>query len=430
MPVPAHVHAQAAHARSLPVPATPGNSLMPACRAWRGVEWRQCVRMLVGHPECAMDQDPDPSSNGMLALHYASGSGAPADIVQRLLMLHSYGAQLQGRGGQLPLHLAASNPTTDPDVLVLLLESFPDGVRHADAGGWLPLHRAVAARSKAKAAELLKAYPDAAGVGVKPGDGSDTQTLPLHMALSLSSAGALDQDLCLSLLAAHPEAARKLGSQKQLPLHMAVNARSRSDAVVVALVKEYPEGVQVPDANGALPLHLAADNTGAGGAEVIVALIRAFPEAAKREDRSGRRPLYHAANSEAPEEVITALMEHSAPDFSGWEVVVGKKKYAGLVRRMVEDSPTLVRRSAMEAACPECRRAMEVAASFLNRYVDIKEVHRSEYARVLLATDQPGVHDHNSPPVEVAIKIMRDKDAFARELVPRLSEQLDGRQAD
>eukprot|EP00955_Chlamydomonas_euryale_P021564 227914-Chlamydomonas_euryale.AAC.2 len=70
----------------------------------------------------------------------------------------------------------------------------------------------------------------------------------------------------------------------------------------------------------------------------------------------------------------TRLRAHLAHVCAGWETVVTKKGYAGLVRRAVEKEPSLARRSAVEAACSECRRAIELSSSFLARYLDCKEV--------------------------------------------------------
>jgi ankyrin repeat protein len=58
----------------------------------------------------------------------------------------------------------------------------------------------------------------------------------------------------------------------------------------------YPEACQMPDNNGMLPLHRAAQYH---PFEVVAVLLQAFPEAAQHPNKIGQLPLHFAAHGGA-----------------------------------------------------------------------------------------------------------------------------------
>lgn len=79
-----------------------------------------------------------------------------------------------------------------------------------------------------------------------------------------------------------------------LPIHSAA-ARQPPEAIIVALIEAYPEGVKSCDDQGKYALHYAAGNQASSG--VIRALLDAYPKAATISDPEGKLPLHWMAIS-------------------------------------------------------------------------------------------------------------------------------------
>mmetsp|Transcript_12803 Transcript_12803/g.24026 ORF Transcript_12803/g.24026 Transcript_12803/m.24026 type:complete len:515 (+) Transcript_12803:166-1710(+) len=79
-----------------------------------------------------------------------------------------------------------------------------------------------------------------------------------------------------------------------LPIHSAA-ARQPPEAIIVALIEAYPEGVESCDDQGKYALHYAAGNQASSG--VIRALLDAYPKAATISDPEGKLPLHWMAIS-------------------------------------------------------------------------------------------------------------------------------------
>lgn len=102
---------------------------------------------------------------------------------------------------------------------------------------------------------LLDVYPDA--TLHQDADGC----LPLHEVAASSGS----EDVLRAILDTSPEAARVVDSKySELPLHCACRAADNGQPkldMVLLLLEDYPEGALVPDADGRLPMHWAAEGS-------------------------------------------------------------------------------------------------------------------------------------------------------------------------
>ena len=211
-----------------------------------------------------------PTDEGILPLHAAAYTGTPA-TVQLLLDAAPETAAAEGDDGWLPARLAASAGKAGN--LRALLGAGAPGLDVPTAGGQLLLH--LAATDPESVALLLAAHPAAAQV---PDSGG---RLPLRYGAHSSSEAAVSQ-----LLAAHPEAAGVADRFNRLPLHHA--AESGSAPAVRLLLAAYPAAALVLDILGRTPLHQAAES---GSAPAVRLLLAAHPAAALVQYRQGCTPL-------------------------------------------------------------------------------------------------------------------------------------------
>lgn len=129
-------------------------------------KWDEAVLKIDAYPEEAMVED----RMGDLPLHIVCDSGAPFQVVQRLIQAHKPALQKRGFCGRLPLHYAAySKPSVN--VIKLLLRHYPEGATVLDEDGRLPLHLAVIRNAPKQSIEaLIDAHPRALGTPNKFGN--------------------------------------------------------------------------------------------------------------------------------------------------------------------------------------------------------------------------------------------------------------------
>jgi hypothetical protein len=95
----------------------------------------------------------------LLPIHASVVFKAPPSVVDKLLDIFRYGAQIKDDQGMLPLHLAFRNGST-PDIVELLLTAFPESIQAKDRKGRIPLVLAQASTAPHKVA-----YIEALGKG-------------------------------------------------------------------------------------------------------------------------------------------------------------------------------------------------------------------------------------------------------------------------
>jgi ankyrin repeat protein len=150
----------------------------------------------------------------------------------------------------------------------------------------------------------------------------------LHLAASSNAGGEPGKTVLLTLLSQYREAAQiPDGIDGSLPLHRMVENPKKNDWTnhAAILYRFYERAVQIPDANGKLPLHRAAAAVTnehlprSDDESVIVQLLRVFPQAASHADHSGLLPFH-------------SLAAHSSLWDSGVEAVYNIHRNAVLIR--------------------------------------------------------------------------------------------------
>jgi hypothetical protein len=134
------------------------------------------------------------------------------------------------------LHTALRYHATD-DLILAILASYKDSAKEkSPSGGGLPLHKAIESNySDEVVLALLEANPGAAMVD------SDNGELPLHQTIKRGYSDAVVMEIFLSF----PSAAMiRCKQTEMLPLHLAAST-SASPLLVKALIKEYPEALDI-----------------------------------------------------------------------------------------------------------------------------------------------------------------------------------------
>jgi len=158
-----------------------------------------------------------------------------------------YGKIMQSN---LPIHLALKFQAHE-DLIVALVDAYPEALTLTDEKGRTPLHLACLLKTKSALSVvnyLLDRYPKAA----KHRD--NRRKIPLHLALKFQA----HENIIMTLINAYPEALKLADGKGRTPLHLACFLKTKSALPVVNyLLDRYPEAVKCRDIRGKIPLHLA-----------------------------------------------------------------------------------------------------------------------------------------------------------------------------
>lgn len=234
-----------------------------------------------------------------LLLHRAISSRAiSVDMLQLVMNAYPDGIRQKDGRPSLPLSLAVDFDVPF-DCFRLILSRYPDAARVREE--WdvsLPLHQCLEhGKSEALVSSLLDVYPQAAS----------TNTRFRETALHLACNGGFSLAIVRRLYQLYPEAVTVQDTCTELPLHSACEAVSSSVQVVEFLLEKYPEGAQSRNEWGRLPLHCAARKA---STEVVQFLIEIYSNAVHVTDNHGLLPLHWACSYGASLEVIQLLLAH------------------------------------------------------------------------------------------------------------------------
>jgi len=451
------VSAQMVTARIAGLAATAG----ALCRDMRGLPLRiavernaptEVVQILVAaYPDAATIQGPGHEYPLSRALDHVR----PVGTIRAIIAAVPEAARLPNLQRRLPLHRAACRATAN-EAMQALIDAYPGAAHQCCSSGWLALLDACRMRKAAKRLPLasfetlLAANPAAASSPAGSG-----RTLLHEIAGSGASAAHVR-----AILDANEAAVRQADDQGRLPLHDAIHAGAPLE-VIELLLAAYPLASSTANKHGCLPVHnipdcdsLPAEASGERTGEatrtvldVVLALVGLQPLLT---ETLGRRAQLHALlDNAAYKTTVRAYIDEAMaraaavvngrdatatelPWFPQLAAIANTDAARKLASRIVTTLPTAhVRalsqmkddtgRCAVDAA-PAPLRALILQRLFLLGRYDVKvglPEHQSDTCVVRLAVDRSV-----DPPVPVALKFMRAREHFTREVTTREAHTL------
>ncbi|KAL3944375.1 MAG: hypothetical protein SGBAC_001539 [Bacillariaceae sp.] len=203
-------------------------------------------------PEAAEHSD----NFGCLPLHLVAQVGSQWDCqVQSLYDANP--AAAQSRTGvkllnRLPLHMAASNPSSEFSMIDTLVQMNPRGATQADRKGNFPLHLACeAGLSWESINSIHKAYPEA----IQEAEGNDRGWTALQIAASNID---VHVDVITNLSEIYSQGAGVADNDGRYAFHLACFAGRKWEEGLSALFQAYPDALGTPDRMGLLPFHIVS----------------------------------------------------------------------------------------------------------------------------------------------------------------------------
>jgi ankyrin repeat protein len=251
----------------------------------------EVVKLLVGPcPESLTV----PNERGLLPLHVAAKGRHPLEVIRYLANQHPPAHFVESNDGKLPVHHALEFGSADGVIPFLLGRLPPDSV--PDAARFGLLHRAVRRFPFAseEVPDMARAVPESLLAR------DDQGRTPLHVAIDMCFL-----DLVPVLAALGPEALLARDHQGDIPLHRAIvrfnDMYELGDwplEVLEILLEHCPLSLEVADADGLLPVQMAASQKDPW-LELVQLLAGRRPESLEQKDPRGNPPRILAAETPA-----------------------------------------------------------------------------------------------------------------------------------
>ena len=235
-----------------------------------------------------------PDAEDRLLLHEELAQAKPnEDIIEVLLEVEPARIKKCKPGsGCLPIHIACLNiHSISSEILIILLDAWPESIKTPCLHGFLPLHKAVCANVIGKnppnitnISMILEAHPEAVYM-----QNSIGQT-PLHCALEAKKLFSDVIDLIIQ--ASGKKICSVVDRYGSTPLHKAVTRKkgAEENLIIETLVENEPGACMVSDHLGMLPLHWAVSKL-EPVLDVLIELLDAFPYGIFHRDNTGKLPV-------------------------------------------------------------------------------------------------------------------------------------------
>ena len=262
-------------------------------------------------------------NDGRMPLHLACSRGAPFPVFQTVFQAFPQATLLPSAEDRYPLHMACLH-NKRPEVILFLADRAAQVISQQDSLGFTPLHLACASSPQVDVIDALLSY-DQGHTALQLRSNPNAGYLPIHLACKNGASSFVVQ----RLVKAWPEGVRiPDAEQKWLPLHHA--CASLDLGIVDTLVEAYPESVWVQDTCGRAPFQIAYDRnasvnflrklvpTGdhllhfciknAMDLRFVYSLLMRCPEEISRKDSSGSLPIHCACAVRPPKMEVLDLL--------------------------------------------------------------------------------------------------------------------------
>jgi ankyrin repeat protein len=214
----------------------------------------------------------------------------PKDGIEVAKFLLDCNPDALGSTGETPLHYICRNKNITLVMVQLLIDAFPESLRHEDNNGMIPLHYLCSNVNLDEEVrmDILKLLVERCPESVR--HVTRNGNLPLHIAATHQS-----PEFCRILIEAYPGSERMTNNFGQLPFHRA--CLSNTVATAKYLYQLYPESINVADNKGYYPIHNAIsglkrrEHKHESSIEMVQFLLDCNPDVALQKLRD-KLPLY------------------------------------------------------------------------------------------------------------------------------------------
>jgi ankyrin repeat protein len=237
------------------------------------------LKMIENYPQLMKRKN---SSNDF-PLHMECKNLCRSSIISKCIELYPQALSKDDINKNLPLHLLLMSKSSTIDDALMMIEKYPEALRHLNAKGLFPLH--IECKNQCRSSIISKCieiYPQA----LERAD--DNGYLPLHLVVDNKSSPS---EITSLMMEKYSEALQVLITPLNiLPLHIECQKQCRS-SIISKSVKLYPQSVIKATSSNLLALHISLSNK-SSSIESASTLIEIYPASLQHQSNDGYLPIH------------------------------------------------------------------------------------------------------------------------------------------
>jgi len=273
----------------------------------RNKQWK-LVKDLLSSETYVEEVNKNPSCSLELSgtmLHLAcSTQSVPEDIILHLIQQNFEAPSLEDEDGNLPIHLLCCGPGIRPDLVKLLLLSYPESSflpspQDQELPFYMLMKQQFQKYGEQATFDLIASLP--------PSLIYNEDISVLHQIGN----GLLPESICLKIIDYFPQVC-KLHKNGNTLLHSICSHEESTSTVIQKIISISPESCTVRDENGNIPLHLV--NSQHHSIEIIRMLVQCYPKGLLVQNFVQQIPLVSPMIRNSPDRVKEILRFSSEND--------------------------------------------------------------------------------------------------------------------
>jgi hypothetical protein len=240
-----------------------------------------------------------PYGNGWLPIHMECMKQCRSTILSRCIELCPESLAKPDSNRCIPLHHLLYNVSSSIEDALIMMDKYPDALKHPDRDGNLPIH--IECNRKCRSTILSRCIELCPESLAKP---DDDWHLPLHQLLRNRSSSIDD---ALILINRYPEAVTHRGKYDEFPIHIECDRQCRS-IIISRCIELCPESLAKPERSRDLPLNRLLRNRSSSIDDALM-MINKYPEAVTHRGRNREFPIHNECRVQCRSTIIAKCIE-------------------------------------------------------------------------------------------------------------------------
>jgi hypothetical protein len=328
---------------------------------FEGIPQDELINLIMKFPQAVSM----PNEDGCLPLHFECENMCRKAVICKYVELYPQGLSVAAEGGNLPLHIILSNILSTEEMVLMIIDMYPEAIRCPDTYGSYPIHiECLNAGRWSIISRFIELYPEAMKIPSGP------QLIPLHYLMaphmlskcniasltskypelldivdfcgcmipteSFPETAFIEEGTVLQLIDAYPVALQYQGCMGNLPIHIECLYEARK-SVIMRCIELYPESLEIANDLNSLPLSCLL-NVSQFSADIICQMIDRYPKSLEHRDNGGNLPIHIECSKGSQIQVISKCVEFYP---EGLEKVDGMEYMLPLQCLLMSDTSSL-----------------------------------------------------------------------------------------
>jgi hypothetical protein len=217
-------------------------------------------------------------------------------IISKCIELYPESLEVSDKKGCLPLTILLWNAHAVIEDALMMIEKYPAALTRYHIG-YLPIHYECIDMHRS---DIISKCIESLSMKDKE------RCLPLHRILVQDSSTVID--LALLMMERYPAALKCQNEHGDLPIMIECKYKCRA-SILLKCIELYPEGLEVADSEGILPLHYLVWNEESSNIEAVMDTMEKYPAALEHRNNDDEHPLHLECRTQCRSPIISKYIE-------------------------------------------------------------------------------------------------------------------------